>query len=57
MEAYEMYPNDIDDIAEVVNHYTAIMENNNDLTEREKMIIYGALTVSLYSPQLWNNFE
>ena len=26
MEAYEMYPNDIDDIAEVVNHYTAIME-------------------------------
>lgn len=36
MEAYEMYPNDIDDIAEVVNHYTAIMEKNNELTEREK---------------------
>lgn len=52
----ESYPTNLDDIVEITNGYINIIEQNNEFTEEEKEMVYSALTVSLYSPQLWCPF-
>lgn len=54
---FKVYPKDIDEVAEITNGYIEIIEKNNEFTDDEKEIIYAAITVALYSPQIWNDFE
>lgn len=51
------YPNNVDEVAEITNGYIEIIEKNNEFTDKEKEIVYAAITVALYSPQIWNDFE
>lgn len=54
LSLYVEFPENLDDIVIIVNNYIDIIEKNNEFTSNEKSIIYSALIVSLYSPQLWN---
>lgn len=54
---FETYPENIDEVAEITNRYIGIIERNGEFTDEEKEIIYAAVTVALYSPQIWNGFE
>lgn len=53
----DSYPASIDDIVEITNGYINIIENNNEFNDNEREMVYSALTVSLYSPQLWGVFD
>lgn len=54
LSLYIEFPENLDDIVIIINNYIDIIEKNNEFTSNEKTIIYSALIVSLYSPQLWN---
>lgn len=34
-----------------------IIESNNEFNDDEKAMIYAGLMVSIYSPQIWDNFK
>lgn len=50
------YPTSINDVVEIANGYINIIEQNNEFTESEKQMIFSALTISLYSSDLWGVF-
>lgn len=54
---YQNFPTNNDGIIAAVNEYIDTIERHNDFNSEEKEIIYGALIVSLYSPQLWKEIE
>lgn len=54
---FNSYPSSVDEVAEITNGYIDIIEKNNEFTNDEKEVIYAAVTVALYSPQIWNGFE
>lgn len=51
------YPTNLDDIVEITNGYINIIETNNEFNDNDREMIYSALIVSLYSPQLWGVFD
>lgn len=54
---YQRFPANNNAIIATVNEYIRNIESHNDFNSEEKEIIYGALIVSLYSPQLWKEIE
>lgn len=50
---FKSYPESIDEVAEITNGYIAIIEKDDEFTDEEKAIIYAAVSVALYSPQIW----
>jgi len=57
LSLFNSYPENVDEVAEITNGYIEIIERNNEFTDDEKEIIYAAVSVALYSPQIWNDFE
>ena len=53
----DSYPKNLDDVVEITNGYINIIENNDEFNNNEREMIYSALIVSLYSPQLWGVFD
>ena len=50
-------PENVDDIIQITNDYINIIESNNEFNDDEKAMIYAGLMVSIYSPQIWDNFK
>ena len=57
LDLFQTYPENVDDLVEIANGYIKIIEENNEFTKDEKELIYAAIMVSVYSPQLWDNFK
>ncbi len=57
IQLFESYPTNIREIAEITNDYIEIIERNDEFTNDEKEVIYAAVMVAIYSPQIWNGFE
>lgn len=53
----DSYPKNLDDVVEITNGYINIIENYDEFNNNEREMIYSALIVSLYSPQLWGVFD
>jgi len=52
-EVYTLYPEDQQDIAELINNYIAIIEDSDEFTYEEKEIIYASLMIAAESPLHW----
>lgn len=52
-EVYTLYPEDEQDIAELINNYISIIEESSDFTNEEKEYIYASLMVAAESPLHW----
>ena len=57
LELFAVYPENVDDLIKITNDYIEIIESSNEFTEDEKAMIYAGLMVSIYSPQIWDDFE
>ena len=57
LDLFQTYPDNVDDVIKITNDYVEIIESSNEFTDDEKAMIYAALMVSIYSPQIWNGFE
>lgn len=57
LELFQIYPENVDNLVEIANGYIKIIEENNEFSKEEKEMIYAAIMVSVYSPQLWYNFK
>ena len=57
LELFNEYPENVDELVEIANGYIDIIEKNNEFSKDEKDMIYAAIMVSVYSPQLWYNFK
>lgn len=53
MEIYNTYPECQEDITTLVNKYAEVIENSDELTDDEKDIILGSLSVATYSFNYW----
>ena len=54
IEAFDGYPDDIEDVQELVNHYISTIEEFNELNEEEKQFVYSGLCVAFASANYWN---
>lgn len=57
LDLFQTYPENVDELVEIANEYIRIIEANNEFSEEEKELIYSGIMVSVYSPQLWDNFK
>lgn len=57
LDLFQTYPENVDDLVEIANGYIKIIEENHEFTKEEKEMIYAAIMVSVYSPQLWYNLK
>lgn len=57
LDLFQAYPENVDELVEIANGYIKIIEKNKEFTKDEKDLIYAAIMVSVYSPQLWDNFK
>lgn len=57
LDLFQTYPDNVDDVIKITNDYVEIIESSNEFTDDEKAMIYAALMVSIYSPQIWDGFE
>lgn len=57
LKLFTTYPENVDDIIQITNDYINIIESNNEFNDDEKAMIYAGLMVSIYSPQIWDNFK
>lgn len=57
LDLFQTYPENVDELVEIANGYIKIIEENKEFTKDEKELIYAAIMVSVYSPQLWDNFK
>lgn len=57
LDLFQTYPENVDELVKIANGYIKIIEENNEFTKDEKELIYSAIMVSVYSPQLWDNFK
>ena len=55
IEAFDGYPDDIEDVQELVNHYISTIEEFNELNEEEKQFVYSGLCVAFASADYWNS--
>jgi len=57
LELFDTYPENVDDVLKIANDYIRIIDESNEFSFEEKEMVYCAIMISIYSPQLWNNFE
>lgn len=57
LELFDSYPENVDDVLKIANDYIRIIDESNEFSFEEKEMIYCAIMISIYSPQLWNNFK
>lgn len=57
LDLFQTYPENVAELVEIANGYIKIIEENKEFTKDEKDLIYAAIMVSVYSPQLWDNFK
>ena len=57
LELFDSYPENVDDVLKIANDYIRIIDESNEFSFEEKEMVYCAIMISIYSPQLWNNFK
>lgn len=57
LDLFQTYPENVDELVKIANDYIKIIEENNEFTKDEKDLIYAGIMISVYSPQLWDNFK
>lgn len=57
LDLFQSYPENVNDLVEIANGYIKIIEEQNEFSKEEKELIYSAIMVSVYSPQLWDNYK
>lgn len=57
LELFDSYPKNVDDVLKIANDYIRIIDESNEFSFEEKEMVYCAIMISIYSPQLWNNFK
>lgn len=54
-DVLEQYPEESKDVAFVIDKYTEIIEQSDELTEEEKMALKPAFAAVLYSTKFWDD--
>ncbi len=57
LELFDSYPENVDDVLKIANDYIRIIDESNEFSFEEKEMVYCAIMISIYSPQLWDNFK
>lgn len=57
LELFQTYPKNVEELVEIANGYIQIIEDGQEFSKEEKELIYAGIMVSVYSPQLWDNFK
>lgn len=57
LELFDSYPENVNDVLKIANDYIRIIDESNEFSFEEKEMIYCAIMISIYSPQLWENFK
>lgn len=54
-DVLEQYPEESKDVAFVIDKYTEIIDQSDELTEEEKMALKSAFAAVLYSTKFWDD--
>lgn len=57
LELFDSYPENVNDVLKIANDYIRIIDESEEFSFEEKEMVYCAIMISIYSPQLWDNFK
>lgn len=55
IDVYKQFPNDLDDINLIINLYIKTIQQDPNISETEKKIVFNALSTAAYSSHYWIN--